>query len=55
MERFNYANLEAVYAEDASILQLLALESYGDKRDEEEKLDAMEEEINRIKAQGESH
>lgn len=55
MERFNYPNLEAVYAEDASILQLLELESFGDKRDEREKLDAMEEEADRLRnQQGES-
>ena len=31
MERFNYPNLAAVYAEDASILQLLRLEAYGER------------------------
>lgn len=42
MERFNYPNLEAVYAEDASILHLLECESYGYKRDEKEKMEELE-------------
>lgn len=42
MERFNYPNLAAVLAEDAEILQLLEAESYGRKRDDEEKLSEQE-------------
>lgn len=42
MERFNYPNLAAVYEEDVAILRLLECESYGIRRDEQEKLDELE-------------
>ena len=42
MERFNYPNLAAVYAEDAELLYLLECESYGYKRDEKEKMNELE-------------
>lgn len=45
MERFNYPNLAAVYAEDAAIFQLLEAESYGYKADEREKLEALQSEM----------
>lgn len=48
MERFNYANLKAVYEEDASILRLLELESYGDRADEREKLEEAEAKANAL-------
>lgn len=51
MERFNYPNLAAVYDEDISIMQLLHAESYGDKRDEKEKLEAAEAEAEARAAQ----
>lgn len=38
MERFNYPNLAAVRAESAELIQLLEYESWGFKKDEEEKL-----------------
>lgn len=44
MERFNYPNLAAVYAEDGAILRLLEAESYGYKQDEKEKLEEMQRE-----------
>lgn len=43
MERFNYPNLAAVYAEDMEILRLLELESFGKKRDEQEELEEAED------------
>jgi hypothetical protein len=46
MERFNYPNLAAVYAEDASIFRLLELESYGDRADKEEELAEAEAKAN---------
>lgn len=42
MERFNYPNLAAVDDEDVSILQLLELESFGDRGDEIDKLRQLE-------------
>ena len=50
MERFNYPNLAAVRDEDADILWLLECESYGYKRDEQEKLDEIEAETERQRA-----
>jgi len=45
MERFNYPNLAAVYEEDARIIYLLGCEQYGYKRDEQEKMERMEREL----------
>lgn len=42
MERFNYPSLAAARAESTEILYLLECESWGFKKDEEEKL-AMEQ------------
>lgn len=42
MERFNYPNMAAAYDEDSRILQLLEAESYGDRRDEEERIEELE-------------
>jgi hypothetical protein len=42
MERFNYPSLAAARAESAEILQLLEYESWGYKKDEEEKLAELE-------------
>ena len=55
MERFNYPNLAAVEAEDASILALLEAESWGRKMDEEEELEEQREEaeLARMKAENE--
>lgn len=50
MERFNYPNLAAVMDEDAEILYLLECESYGNRRDEQEKLDEREAEFEEQKA-----
>jgi hypothetical protein len=44
MERFNYPNLAAVYEEDTEILYLLECESFGDKADEKEKMEELENE-----------
>lgn len=41
MERFNYRKLKDVFKEDAAILMYLEAESYGDKQDQKEELDAM--------------
>jgi len=49
MERFNYSNLAAVYEEDAEIYYLLECESYGYKRDENERMDEIEAEAERLK------
>jgi hypothetical protein len=38
LERFSYGSLANVRDEDASILRLLHLESFGDRRDMEEKI-----------------
>lgn len=51
MERFSYPSLAAARAESAEILQLLEYESYGYKRDEQEKLEA-EQAKYRNQAQG---
>lgn len=45
MERFNYPNLAAVYAEDAHLMYLLECESYGYKRDQQELQEQQEAEI----------
>lgn len=45
MERFNYPNLAAVKAESAELYYLLECESYGRVRDEEERLEMQEAEI----------
>jgi hypothetical protein len=45
MERFNYPNLAAVYEEDAAILQLLELESYGDRADQMEEIERKQSEV----------
>lgn len=50
MERFNYKNIAAVLEEDAEILQLLEAESYGYKRDEQERMDELEAETEAMKA-----
>jgi hypothetical protein len=50
MERFNYPNLAAVMEEDSEILYLLECESFGYKRDEQEKLDEREAEFEEQKA-----
>lgn len=52
MERFNYPNLAAVYAEDSIILNLLEAESYGYKADEREKMEAMEAEAESVRENG---
>jgi hypothetical protein len=52
MERFNYPNLEAVYAEGAEVLHLLELESFGDKADEKEKLEEMESRAEQLESGG---
>lgn len=49
MERFNYPNLAAVDAEDASILWMLDAEQYGYKADEQEERDRMQAEIEAMK------
>lgn len=47
MERFNYPNLSAVYAESAQILKLLEAESYGSKADDHEELERQRFEMER--------
>jgi hypothetical protein len=42
MERFNYLNIDAVLNEDTYLLYLLDCESYGIRRDEQEKLAELE-------------
>jgi hypothetical protein len=49
MERFNYPNIAAVLCEDAAILRYLQLEALGDKRDQQEKIDAMEAEMESVR------
>lgn len=39
MERFNYPSLAALYAEDAELMQLLAIEERGEARDDEREPD----------------
>lgn len=46
MERFNYPNLAAVYDEDAEILRLLDLESFGDRADQIEEANQMQSRVN---------
>jgi hypothetical protein len=48
MERFNYPNLNAVYEEDASILRLLELESYGDRADESDEIEEAKAKANAV-------
>lgn len=48
MERFNYPNLAAVYEEDASILQLLELESFGDRADQMEEIEQMRSQVDNM-------
>ena len=45
MERFNYPNIAAVLAEDASILVMLEAESWGKRRDDDEELEEQKREI----------
>lgn len=45
MERFNYPNIAAVYAEDAVILTMLEAESWGRRKDDEEELEEQKREI----------
>lgn len=45
MERFNYPSLAAARAESAEILQLLEYESWGHKRDEQERLEEEQEKL----------
>lgn len=52
MERFNYPNLAAVYAEDASIFALLDAESYGYKMDERERMEELEQETESMRGHG---
>jgi len=52
MERFNYPNIAAVLNEDAAILRYLQLEAMGDKQDHNEKMAAMEAEIESMKHNG---
>ena len=42
MERFNYPSLKAARKESTELLQLIEAESYGYKRDEEERLAELE-------------
>lgn len=51
MERFNYPNIKAVYEEDAEIFHLLAAESYGIKRDEQEEFEDQQAEIDAQRAE----
>ncbi len=39
MERFNYPNIQAVMDEDMELMHLLECESYGEKRDEQERME----------------
>lgn len=44
MERFNYPSLAALYAESPELLMLLEAESYGNYRDQQEKIEELEQE-----------
>lgn len=45
MERFSYPSIAAVLAESAELLQLLEAESYGYKKDQEERLLAQQADL----------
>jgi len=48
LERFSYGSLANVRDEDAEVLRLLHLESFGDRRDQEEKLAELESQAQRV-------
>lgn len=51
MERFNYPNIEAAENEDMRILYLLECETYGARKDHEERIAELESQIHNMDSQ----